>query len=102
MSEKTKLSKEQVENVAKLANIVITQKEQKKYSKDLSEAISYNISHLEKIDTNGVVPTAHVTGENTITRQDETQPGLTEEEALKNAPSTHNNLFKVPHIFGDE
>ena len=99
---KTEISKKDIEHVAKLANISITQKEHEKYSKELSEVINYNMSHLEKINTKNVKPTAHTTGETSITRGDETEPGLSQEDALKNAPNTHNKLFKVDHIFGED
>ena len=99
---KTKISKKDIEHVAKLANISITQKEHEKYSKELSEVINYNMSHLEKINTKNVKPTAHATGETSITRADETEPGLSQEEALMNAPNTHNKFFKVDHIFGED
>jgi len=99
---KTEISKKDIEHVAKLANISITQKEHEKYSKELSEVINYNMSHLEKINTKNVKPTAHATGETSITRRDETEPGLSQEDALKNAPNTHNKFFKVDHIFGED
>ena len=99
---KTEISKKDIEHVAKLANISITQKEHEKYSKELSEVINYNMSHLEKINTSNVQPTAHATGETSVTRRDETEPGLSQEDALKNASNTHNKLFKVDHIFGED
>ena len=99
---KTEISNKEIEHVAKLANISITQKEHEKYSKELSEVINYNMSHLEKINTKNVKPTAHATGETSITRRAETEPGLSQEDALKNAPNTHNKFFKVDHIFGED
>ena len=97
-----RISRLEVEHVTELANISITQKEHEKYSKELSEVINYNMSHLEKINTKNVKPTAHATGETSITRRDETEPGLSQEDALKNAPNTHNKFFKVDHIFGED
>ena len=99
---KTEISKKDIEHVAKLANISITQTEHEKYSKELSGVINYNMGHLEKIDTRKVKPTAHATGETSITRADETGPGLSLEGALKNAPNNYNNLFKVDRILGEE
>ncbi len=96
-----KITKGDVEHVAKLANINITQNEEEKYSKELSEVINYNMRHLEGINTEAVIPTAHSTGETSITRRDETEEGLSQEEALINAPNTHNGFFKVDHIFGE-
>lgn len=97
-----KISKEEIKYVAKLSNIDITQKEQEKYSKDLSEVIDYNMNHLNEINTDNVNPTAHAVGEKSVMREDSTSPGLSAEEALKDAPEEHNNFFKVKHIFGEE
>lgn len=99
---RSKITKSEVEHVARLANINITQHEQERYSEELSEVINYNMEHLKGIDTSNVEPTGHVTGETTVTRPDEIGPGLSENEALGNAPSIHNNLFRVDHVFGEE
>ena len=74
----TKITKEEIEKVIKLSNIDVTQIEQDKYSNDLSEVIDYSVNHLEKLNTENVLPTAHATGEKSITRTDSTEPGLSE------------------------
>ncbi len=98
----TKISKEDVKHVAKLSNINITQKEQEKYSKELSEVINYNMSHLKNINTVNIKPTGHAVGEKSVMRDDSTSPGLDVEETLKNTPEQHNNFFKAKHVFGEE
>lgn len=96
------ISKEDIHHVAKLASIEITQNEQKMYSRDLSEVINYNISWLNKVNTSKIEPTAHAVGEKSVTRDDYTTPGLTDKDALKNAPAKHNNFFKAKKIFGED
>ena len=96
------ISKDEIRSVAKLANINITQNEQLKYSKELSTIINYNMKHLNSINTDEIEATGHATGEKSVTRNDETEPGLSADAALKNAPKNHNNLFKVKHVFGDD
>lgn len=98
----TKTTKEEIEKIIKLSNIDVTQIEQDNYSKDLSEVIDYSIKHLEKLNTVNVLPTAHATGEKSITRTDSTEPGLSEEESVKNTRNRHINFFKVKHVFGDD
>lgn len=97
-----KVKKEEIEKVAKLANISITQIEQDMYSDDLSKVVNYSVKHLEKLNTDNVSPTAHATGEKSITREDLTEPGLGEEEATRGARNKYNNSFKVKHIFGED
>ena len=96
------IKKEEMEKILKLSNINITQDEQDNYSKDLASVISYNIGKVEKIKTEGVSPAAHATGEKSITREDITEPSLSEEEATRNTTNKHNKLFKVKHVFGGD
>ncbi len=94
-----------VSHVAKLANLPLSEEEKKKFEKQLSETLDY-VNQLEEIDTKGVEPTSQVTGLENVTREDVVTPSLSQEEVLKNAPSTgsgqakstHNGFFKVPAI----
>lgn len=95
---KKKITLEQIRHIAKLANIPLTENEQKKFSKQLSAVIDYNISLLKKVSTDKVEPTANISGAANILRPDDTEPGLTSTDALKNTKSQHNNFFKVKRI----
>ena len=86
-----------VKHVAKLANLPLTPVEEKKFEKQLSEILSY-VEKLKQVDTKNVETTSQVTGLENVTREDETSPSLTQEEALSNSKSTHNGLFKVKAI----
>jgi aspartyl-tRNA(Asn)/glutamyl-tRNA(Gln) amidotransferase subunit C len=99
---KKKLKFEEVKHVASLANLPLKDTELKKFSDQLSEVIDYNMSYLSKVDTKKIDPTAHVTGVKNIQRSDTTEPGLTQEEALKNSKSIHNGFFKVKAILEQE
>lgn len=99
---KIMISKDEIIHVAKLANIVITQKEQEIYSKDLSEVINYNINWLGRVNTSKIEPTAHAIGEKSVMRADSTTSGLNDIDALKNAPDKYSNFFKAKHIFGED
>ena len=95
---KKRIDLEEVKHVVKLANLPLTDQEIKKFTSQLSEVIGYNMSLLEKVDTKGVEPTAHITGVSNVLREDETEPSLTSKEALQNAKETHNDFFKVKAI----
>ncbi len=87
-----------IKHVAKLANLTLTSEEEKKFENQLSKVLDY-INKLNEIDTKDVAPTAQVTGLMNIQRDDvKSLPSLPAEEALKNAKSKHNNLFKVKAI----
>lgn len=90
-----------IKHVAKLANLTLTQEEEEKFSKQLEETAEY-VEGLNEVNTENIEPTSQVTGLENITREDEIKPSLTQEEALKNAKSTHNGFFKVKGILNSE
>lgn len=93
-----KLSTDQVKHVSKLANLKLSQKELEKFAKELSEILSY-VEQLSKTDTKNIKPLAHAAGFRNITREDETEPSLSSDEALRNAKDIHNDLIKIEAIF---
>lgn len=89
-----------VSRVAKLANLPLTDEEKKKFEPQLEETIQY-IERLNEVDTEGIEPTSQVTGLENVLREDEVKPSLSQEQALSNAKSTHNGLFKVKGILNN-
>ena len=91
-----------VKKVAKLANLPIIPEEEEKLGEQLNQTLDY-VNKLEEIDTKGVEPTSQVTGLENVFRQDEVDNcTLTQDEALKNAPSTQNGFIKVKAVLGAE
>jgi aspartyl-tRNA(Asn)/glutamyl-tRNA(Gln) amidotransferase subunit C len=89
-----------VEHIAKLARLEFTQAEKEKFTHQLNEILAY-VEQLNKLDTSNVEPLSHVIELNNVFRQDAVKPGLTTEEALKNAPAKTEKFFKVPKVIGD-
>lgn len=90
-----------VKKIAKLANIPLTDEEEKKFEAQLLSTLEY-IEHLNEVDTKNITPTAHVTGLENVLREDVAKQSLTQDQALSNTKSQHNGLFKVKGIFEDE
>lgn len=91
-----------VKHVAKLANLKLTEGEEVKFERQLSNILSY-VEKLNEIKTDGIEQTAQVTGLQNIKREDTTtQISLTQDETLKGAKDQHNGFFKVKAIFEDE
>ena len=90
-----------VGHIAKLANLKLTDSETKTFEKQLEETLIY-IESLNEVSTDKIDPTNHVTGLENITRKDEASPSLSQDEALKNAKSKHNGMFKVKGILENE
>ncbi len=86
-----------VKYVANLARISLTEAEEQKLGTQLDSILGY-IEKLKEVDVSNVEPTAHAFPIVNVWRADEIKPGLTNEEALRNAPSKANGLFVVPKI----
>ncbi len=86
-----------VNYVAKLANLRLMPYEEQKFGKQLSEILSY-VEKLKKVNTKNAASTSQVTELENITREDESKPSLSQEEALSNTKSQHNGLFKVKAV----
>ncbi len=93
-----KLTKKEVQHIAKLANLTLSEEEVAVFSQQLSETLDY-IEKLKELTTDGILPTFQTTGLKNITREDVVGPSLTQEEALKNAKATYNGYFKTKAIF---
>ncbi|PYI88806.1 MAG: Asp-tRNA(Asn)/Glu-tRNA(Gln) amidotransferase subunit GatB [Verrucomicrobia bacterium] len=83
--------------IAHLARLALTAEEEKKLGAQLGHILDY-IEKLKELDVSQVEPTAHAVPLVNVIRPDETRPGLSQEEALRNAPVAANGLFLVPKI----
>lgn len=90
-----------VKHVAKLANLPLSSKEEKKFEKQLSSILDY-VEQLNSVDTKDVDITSQVTNLENVTREDKPDLSLDQEEALLNTKSKHNGFFKVGMILGNE
>jgi aspartyl-tRNA(Asn)/glutamyl-tRNA(Gln) amidotransferase subunit C len=92
-----KLSREEVEHVARLARLAVTESEIEVFQKQLSDILNY-IGKLNELETGDVEPTSHVLDIRNVFREDEVRPGLTTEQALSGAPEPSDGYFRVPKI----
>lgn len=86
-----------IKYVAHLARLALTPDEEQKLGAQLENILVY-IEKLNEVDVSGVEPTAHAVPLTNVSRPDEARPSLSNEEALRNAPSKANGLFLVPKI----
>ncbi|HMM22506.1 MAG TPA: Asp-tRNA(Asn)/Glu-tRNA(Gln) amidotransferase subunit GatC [Selenomonadales bacterium] len=92
-----KITRQDVEQVALLSRLEIAGGEAEKFTGQLNAIFGY-IDMLNKVDTEGVEPTAHVLPLKNVMRPDEVRASLPREEALANAPAREDGFFKVPKI----
>lgn len=89
-----------VEHVAALARLSFSPEEKQNLVKELNEILAY-MEQLNKLDTTNVEPLSHVIELRNVFREDILRPGLSREEALKNAPAKTDKFFRVPKVIGD-
>ena len=92
------LTIEEVRHIANLARMNLTDDELELYRKQLSAILDY-FKQLAELETEDIPPTANVSVDQTPLRVDRTDPGLSPEELLHNAPEKDDHLFQVPPIF---
>lgn len=91
------ISIKDVEHVAKLARLALSQEEKELYASQLARIIE-NFNQLKEVDTSGVEPFTHALPITNVMREDEIIPPLGREILLKTAPEAENGYFKVPKI----
>ena len=96
----TKISKEEVKKVAKLARLELNEDEIKNHAGQLEKILDY-IKQLEKINTDNVPCTTRAIEVVNVFRKDEKKEYDNSEELLNLAPSKENNFFKVPKILNE-
>lgn len=96
------LTLEQVQHIAGLARLKLSQEELERYREQLSAILEY-AARLQSVDTSRIPPTASpltgIEGEGLAhLREDRPRPGLTREELLRNAPQVEAGMFRVPPV----
>ncbi len=91
------IGRKEVEHVAWLARLELSEEEKDKFSQQLGRILEH-AERIKSVDTSGVEPTSHVLPLKNVMRDDEVRPGLTQEEALSNAPRREGGYFVVPRI----
>ena len=93
------ISHKEVEHVAKLAKLDLTEVEKTLFGEQLSQILTF-VEQLQDVSTEGIPPTASVADQESWLREDLPREGLTQEQALSNAPEASDEFFVVPKIIG--
>jgi len=94
------ISREEVQHVARLARLHLTDDELERMREQLDAILAY-IDKLRQLDVDGVEPTSHAVPLMDVMRDDALGPCLTQDEALANAPDRADEFFRVPRIIAD-
>jgi aspartyl-tRNA(Asn)/glutamyl-tRNA(Gln) amidotransferase subunit C len=91
------LTRQQVEHVAHLARLSLTDEEIERYREQLSAVLEY-AERLNEVDTAAIPPTATVLPLRTVLRPDEPRPSFSPDDILANAPNRDGQFFRVHAI----
>jgi aspartyl-tRNA(Asn)/glutamyl-tRNA(Gln) amidotransferase subunit C len=93
------ISQKEVEHVAQLARLELTEAEKATFAEQLSHILTY-VDQLQGVSTEGIPQTVSGAVEETVLREDTPRTGLSLEKALANAPESYEGFFVVPKILG--
>lgn len=92
-----KVTTKEVKHIANLSRLTIAESEMDKFTEQFNQILNY-ADILQKLNTEGIEPTPYVLPISNVLREDVVVPGVSHEEALKNAPEVHDGGFKVPRV----
>lgn len=97
------ISKKDVERIAELARLELGEEETELFTVQLSSIIGH-IEKLNELDTTDVQPMSHCArmskDEDSVKREDQIEPSIGQQAAVKNAPDSESGYFRVPRVIG--
>jgi len=94
------LTRQDVEKVSLLARLKFDDEQLDKMTDHMVQIIQY-VEKLSELNTDDVEPMAHALDVNNALAEDVSRPSLSREEALKNAPKSDDEYFRVPAVLGE-
>jgi aspartyl-tRNA(Asn)/glutamyl-tRNA(Gln) amidotransferase subunit C len=91
------VDKETLHKVAHLSRLEISPEAEESLLQGLASMVEW-VAQLQKINTESVKPLVHISAEVNTVREDENEPHLAHDKALKNAPSKDSDYFRVPKV----
>ena len=91
------ISIKQIEQVASLSRILLTDDEKDIFREQLTDILGY-IGKLNELNTDDVEPMAYSTSVQNVFREDKLESSISRQEILELSPSSTNGFFKVPKI----
>ena len=94
------LSPAEVEHVAHLARLALSEPEKQRFARELGSILAY-VEHLQDLDTQDVEATLGVQPRANVFREDVVTEPMGPEQALRNAPDREEKYFRIPRILED-
>jgi len=94
------ITRQDIEKVALLARLQLTEAEATAMSDELGQILAY-VDQLAQVNTEGVEPMAHAIERENVFRDDQVTPSLPRDEALAAAPHHDQRGYLVPAVLGE-
>ncbi|MFN2136475.1 MAG: Asp-tRNA(Asn)/Glu-tRNA(Gln) amidotransferase subunit GatC [Candidatus Promineifilaceae bacterium] len=94
------LSRDEVERIAHLARLALTEAQIIEYQVQLSAVLDY-AEMLNELDIGDVEPTAHAIAQQNVVREDKIEPSLPIEEVLQNTVAHRQRQFYIQSVLGE-
>jgi len=91
------IERKDVEYVAWLARLELSEEEKERFTRQLGQVLEH-AEKIKSLDTSEIRPTSHPMPLKNVMREDVVRPGLSQREALSNAPRAEGGYFAVPRI----
>lgn len=91
------IGKKEVEHVALLARLALTEEEKELYTRELGGILAF-MEKLDEIDTRTIQPTTHVLDLKNVFRDDTVAPSMEPGDVVAGAPAARDDQFQVPRI----
>lgn len=91
------ITRTEIEHVAKLARLTLSEDERELFTDQMSAILSY-VETLNELNTDGIIPTAHAVPVENAFRPDDVQASIGTDKALSNAPDQVETFFRVPPV----
>lgn len=90
-----------VEHIASLARLKFTDEELENFTGQLNKILEY-MEKLNELDTKTVEPLSHPVESVNVFREDNVKQSTDRKDALKNAPDTDDEFFRVPKVIDND
>lgn len=95
------VTRKDVEYIAELARLRFKDEELENFTHQLNEILAY-VEKLNELDTENVQPLSHPVENTNVFREDKLVQSISTVEALKNAPGSTEEFFKVPKVINQD
>ena len=94
---KNLITKEQVEHIAWLARLKVTDEEKEKFTELFNDILKY-FRKIDEVDTTDVAHTFHGVELKNVFREDVVRSSLSQEDIFKNTPKKKDKFIKAPRM----